>query len=327
MSKFVTGEELANVVYNILFEAKEKLVLVSPFIKLDAYFRKILDQHVHNPQLEILVVFGKNPGHVTRSVSREDLDYFTKFQNITLVYAPTLHAKYYGNEAKGVVTSINLYDYSFEHNIEFGVYSERPQLVEKILESVGNKNMDDQAFAQAVNIAATHDVIFARRPCFKLRNGFLGKLLNGRDYLEPAILFNAIEDLIANRPFPSSRLSEFPKEVAFEQTLAQVLPTRQEVPVRPSSTQWSSTATPPTHSEPRQNPALWGRPTEPASHQGYCIRTGEPIPFNPERPFSYSAYKSWASFGNDDYPERYCHKTGEPSLGRTSMRHPILKRF
>ncbi|MBK9982082.1 MAG: hypothetical protein IPP15_06575 [Saprospiraceae bacterium] len=58
---------------------------------------------------------------------------------------------------------------------------------------------------------------------------------------------------------------------------------------------------------------------------GYCIRTGEKIPFNPERPFSYNAYKSWAEYKNMDYPEAYCHKTGKPSYGKTSMRNPILR--
>ncbi|MBS1771882.1 MAG: phospholipase D family protein [Bacteroidetes bacterium] len=57
---------------------------------------------------------------------------------------------------------------------------------------------------------------------------------------------------------------------------------------------------------------------------GYCIRTGEPIPFNPERPMSYNAYQVWAQFGDWDYPEKFCHKTGRPSNGRTSMRKPVL---
>lgn len=324
MSKFVTGKDLASVVYNILFEAKEKLVLVSPYIKLDAYFRQILDQHARNPQLALLVVFGKNPGQVSRSVSRGDLEYFTKFPNITLVYAPKLHAKYYANETKGVVTSINLYDYSFEHNIEFGVYSERPQLVEKLLlESLNSKSVDDQAFIEALRIASDHDVIFARRPCYQLQKGLLAKLTKGRDYVEPAILFNALEELLHNRPYATRRLSEFPAEVEFSQTLAATLPTRSEIPpVTVPASVWSSVAT--TESRSSSTSTAWGRPADPVPRQGYCIRTGESITFNPERPFTYAAYKSWASFGNEEYPERYCHKTGQLSHGRTSKRHPIL---
>ncbi len=58
---------------------------------------------------------------------------------------------------------------------------------------------------------------------------------------------------------------------------------------------------------------------------GYCIRTGEEIAFNPQRPFCYKAYKSWAKFENYDFPEKYCHKTGKPSNGETSMANPELK--
>lgn len=57
---------------------------------------------------------------------------------------------------------------------------------------------------------------------------------------------------------------------------------------------------------------------------GYCIRTGKPIPFNPEKPLCAEAYKSWAIYKNPDFKEKFCHKTGQPSNGKTTMRNPIL---
>ena len=175
-----------------------------------------------------------------------------------------------------------------------------------------------------MSIASSHDVIFARRPCFTLHKRLLAKLTKGKDYLDPTTLFNAVEELLHNRPYQSRRLSEFPDEVEFSQTLMQTLPTHAEV-VAPTTVSWRATSATP--SEPRQDSGPGGHSTGTNPPQGYCIRTGEPIPFNPDRPFSYAAYKSWASFGNDDYPEHYCHKTGQPSRGRTSMRSPILTRF
>jgi hypothetical protein len=317
MSKFVTGKELEEVVYDILFEATRHLLLVSPYIKLDDYFRKILDRHAHNPELELIVVFGKNEGNITRSVSRVDLEYFAKFPHVTLIYAPTLHAKYYGNEVKGVVTSINLYDYSFRNNIEFGVYSENAPLMEKLLEAVNKKSLEDESYAQAMAVAHAHDVVFAKRPVFKNKTGLLSKLVGGKDYLEPSVVVDVMEELLNNRSYPKSRLADLPKEVEFGQTMAQVRPSRQEVEaikIEP---------VPFRKEEPtagRQNNTI----SAPTYNHGYCIRTGEKIPFNPERPFSYQAYKTWAQFGNDDYPERYCHRTGQPSQGNTSKRSPIL---
>ena len=52
---------------------------------------------------------------------------------------------------------------------------------------------------------------------------------------------------------------------------------------------------------------------------GYCIRTGEEIPFDVKKPFSYKAFENWNKFKNEDYSEKYCHFSGEPSNGETSF--------
>lgn len=59
---------------------------------------------------------------------------------------------------------------------------------------------------------------------------------------------------------------------------------------------------------------------------GFCIRTGATIPFNIEKPMSYDAYKSWAKFEDENYPEKYCHFSGASSNGKTSLGKPILKK-
>ena len=59
---------------------------------------------------------------------------------------------------------------------------------------------------------------------------------------------------------------------------------------------------------------------------GYCIRTGKEIPFDVKKPLSIDAYKKWNDFGDPDYPEKYCHFSGEPSNGQTSVNKPILNK-
>jgi hypothetical protein len=59
---------------------------------------------------------------------------------------------------------------------------------------------------------------------------------------------------------------------------------------------------------------------------GFCIRTGIEIPFDVNKPMSYEAFKSWSKFGDPEYPEKYCHFSGEPSNGETSVSRPILKK-
>jgi len=60
--------------------------------------------------------------------------------------------------------------------------------------------------------------------------------------------------------------------------------------------------------------------------KGYCIRTGSKIPFDVEKPLSYDAFKEWSKFENKDYPEKFCHFSGEPSGGETSVSKPIMKK-
>lgn len=57
---------------------------------------------------------------------------------------------------------------------------------------------------------------------------------------------------------------------------------------------------------------------------GYCIRTGKEIPFNLEKPMSLESFKIWSKYEDPDYPENFCHFSGEPSDGDTCMRKPIL---
>ena len=59
---------------------------------------------------------------------------------------------------------------------------------------------------------------------------------------------------------------------------------------------------------------------------GYCIRTGIEIPFNVAKVLSYDAFKSWNKFGDPNFPEKYCHFSGEVSNGETSVSRPIMKK-
>ncbi len=57
---------------------------------------------------------------------------------------------------------------------------------------------------------------------------------------------------------------------------------------------------------------------------GFCIRTGNPIAFDMDKPLSYEAFQTWNQFGDPNYPERFCHFSGEPSNGETSVGKPLV---
>ena len=50
----------------------------------------------------------------------------------------------------------------------------------------------------------------------------------------------------------------------------------------------------------------------------------EPVPFDVTKPYTDKAFQSWSRYKNDDFNEKYCHFSGEPSEGKTTMAKPIL---
>ena len=47
------------------------------------------------------------------------------------------------------------------------------------------------------------------------------------------------------------------------------------------------------------------------SVEAYCVRGGDSIDFNAEKPLCDKHYKSWSNFKNQEYKEKYCHGCGE----------------
>jgi phosphatidylserine/phosphatidylglycerophosphate/cardiolipin synthase-like enzyme len=59
---------------------------------------------------------------------------------------------------------------------------------------------------------------------------------------------------------------------------------------------------------------------------GYCIRTGIEIPFDPSYPLCNEAFRSWNKYQDPNYPEKYCHFSGEPAYGETCVGFPIMNK-
>ena len=284
MSEFLTGKKLEDAVYDIIWETENILMIVSPYIKLDDYFKKLFDKHENNPRIHLLLVFGKNEKALMKSMSKVDFDYFKKFLNVSIIYVPNLHAKYYGNEKKGIITSINLYDYSFKNNIEFGVYSQQ-SIFDRFKQSA-----DNEAWNECFEIAENNEVVFIKRPVFENKKLILNL---GKSYVKSDILFDSTEKFygfLKNKKTDDKRLSDFPDELELGSSINQ----------RPE------------------------RELEENQTDGFCIRCGKKIKFNPKQPMTKESWKIWNEYANEDFPEKYCHKTGKTSNGKTSMKNPIL---
>ncbi|SCY00333.1 hypothetical protein SAMN05192588_0678 [Nonlabens sp. Hel1_33_55] len=293
MSTFLTGDALNDAIDNIITDTKKFLFITSPFIKLDDHFRERFDLIKNNPSIYLQIMFGKNENDFYRSVRTEDLEYFKTFPNVSIIYEPRLHAKSYSNENNGIVTSMNLYDYSAENNVEYGIWFGRTKLAEKVYEvHLDNhyKILEESAHC-----------LFIKRPVFKTAIFGLSK-----NYTKSETLLDLFDSFD-----PSD--SEY-ERIVYQDIDVISLDEKDLVPVLKSRSEKRSEMELKTQKESSQ---------ESPSH-GYCIRTGEQIAFNPSQPLSKNAYYEWLEWKNMDYRENFCHLTGNRSYHRNSMRFPIL---
>ena len=302
MAEFFTGAALDEKLTDIIWEAKKELIILSPFIRLDDYCKSIFNKLKNKPELEIIIVFGKNEGETQRSLTPADLELFKEFSNITIIYCNNLHAKYYANESEALLTSLNLLGKSMTGNVEYGICFQNSKIItlDKLYaDSIGYTN----------GVISDNPVVFMKRPIFKKTNLGLSK-----KYIESKILYDMTEALYRNRDFEKKHYNDFD----FELLESDDKPSRAEfIPeeIIVEKKQYSSYVNKNTNNSNYRN-------EQPDS--GYCIRTAQQIPFDVKRPYSLNAYRSWAMFENWNYKERYCHRTGRESNGRTSMKNPIL---
>jgi len=259
MAKFLEPHRLRIEMRSLFEEAEDFLLIVSPFIKLDYELKRILQSRKTDSNLRIILLFGKNDNNLGKSLSSGDLSFFQQFENIEIYYHPDLHAKYYANDFKSIITSLNLHTYSIANNIEVGVMFERKR---SILGN-GDNREDDKSFNYFMDLIPTTEELFIKTTSTK--SSFFG-LFKTKE--KSRIEFDNTN--IIHRNDGSIKLKQ--------------------------------------HSQP----------------MGFCIRSGVSIPFDLNRPFSIVSYNSWSQYGNEDYPEKFCHFSGEKSNGQTSYAKPVL---
>lgn len=203
MAKFVSGNDLNAQLSNILKEAKEQLYLISPYIKLHHRDKDELQKKINVPELKIIVVFGKNENDLKRSLNQEDLLFFTQLPNIKICYQPRLHAKYYANESAGLITSMNLYDYSQNNNIESGVLTKSSFFgLDELTGSI-----DRDAVNYFTDVVNQSEVIFENQPNFQ--KAYMGL---SKKYINSTVTVNKLEQLFGLKlKEESSKLTTYDK--------------------------------------------------------------------------------------------------------------------
>ncbi|QPH37904.1 phospholipase D-like domain-containing protein [Pedobacter endophyticus] len=119
MIKFLDGDAISAKIIQTIREANQYLTFVSPYIKLNDKVKSELTYLVRTkPTVEIKIVFGKNDKNPNKSLSNDDFEFFKTLGNIRISYVKELHAKIFCSEARLMLTSLNLHEYSQTNNFE-----------------------------------------------------------------------------------------------------------------------------------------------------------------------------------------------------------------
>jgi hypothetical protein len=134
MAKFLDTQAISHELMILIKEAKEKIILVSPYLKVNSQIQERLKTRSKIGTLsEIVIVYGKS------ELKKTELDWIKEIEDLKVYEKNNLHAKCYINEEKAIICSMNLYDYSQQNNIEMGILISRQhdldaynQLIEEI---------------------------------------------------------------------------------------------------------------------------------------------------------------------------------------------------
>jgi len=140
MVKFLNTRKTVASIEELIRNAGEKLILISPYLKLSKDFKELLTYR-NNKDKITTVIFGK------QELKPDEMKFLESLRFVILKYNEDLHAKCYANEKQMIITSLNLYEFSMANNKEMGVLID--------IEDESDKALYDEAFKEIEYIEIT----------------------------------------------------------------------------------------------------------------------------------------------------------------------------
>lgn len=200
MAEFITDKQLDDKLTDIIWNAKKELIILSPYIILDDYCKKIFKKLKNNPELKIVIIFGKNERETKKSLNPENLELFKEFSHITIIYCHNLHAKYFSNESEALLTSLNLLGKSMTGNIEYGIcFQKEESKSEKLYEDSLNYTKE---------LLSKNPCVYVKRPVYIETSKDKTKR-----YIESKVIYDVTDLLYNNTFFEKKYHTEFEVEL------------------------------------------------------------------------------------------------------------------
>lgn len=123
MAKFLNTSATNFYLEELIKNAKERLILISPYLRLNDRIKELLEDK-NRLKIDIRIIYGKSDLHPDEIKWMQRLDY------VRLSFCKNLHAKCYINEESCIISSLNLYEFSQVNNNEMGILIKKEEDVE-----------------------------------------------------------------------------------------------------------------------------------------------------------------------------------------------------
>lgn len=120
MAKFLNTSATNYFLEELIKDAKDRLILISPFLKLNDRMKELLADK-NRLKIDVRIVYGKS------ELQPEEINWLKELTYIRTSFCKNLHAKCYLNEELCIITSLNLYEFSQVNNNEMGVLIRRSE--------------------------------------------------------------------------------------------------------------------------------------------------------------------------------------------------------
>ena len=118
MAKFLNTSATNYFLEELIKSAKDRLILISPFLKLNDRIKELLEDK-NRLKIDVRIVYGKS------ELQPQEIEWLKAQSYIRTSFCKNLHAKCYLNEENAIVTSLNLYEFSQINNNEMGILIRR----------------------------------------------------------------------------------------------------------------------------------------------------------------------------------------------------------
>lgn len=114
MAKFLNTSATNFFLEELIKNAKERLILISPYLRLNDRIKELLEDK-DRLKIDVRIVYGKSDLHP------EEIKWIQKLDYVRLSFCKNLHAKCYLNESECIISSLNLYEFSQVNNNEMDI--------------------------------------------------------------------------------------------------------------------------------------------------------------------------------------------------------------